>query len=608
MFTTRPEIAGTFGVAASTHWLASSVAMAVLERGGNAFDAAAAAAFTLQVVEPHLNGPAGEVPILFHDTRETGGSGSGIGLICGQGVSPAAASIEAFEELALDMVPGTGLLAATVPGSFDAWMRLLLDRGTWRLADIMAFGISYARDGYPLVGRIADAIKTMAPMFETEWHSSAAIYLANGGAPAAGSLFRNPDLAAMYTRLVAEAETVSGSRDGQIEAARRIWSQGFVAETIDAFCRETAVMDTSGRRHTGLLTGQDMASWQAGYEAPLTYDYHGYTVAKAGVWSQGPVFLQCLAMLKGLDLAGMAPQGPDFVHAVIEAMKLGFADREAFYGDPNFVDVPVEALLSDTYAAERRALIGKTASMELRPGRIAGHSGFIAVSAGGEAGAGVGEPTVPGARGGDGEVAEPRIRRSGATSGDTCHIDVIDRWGNMVSATPSGGWLQSSPIVPGMGFALGTRGQMFWLDRRSTAALGPGRRPRTTLTPSMALRDGKPYMAFGSPGGDQQDQWQLVFFLRHVHHGLNLQQAIDMPMFNSVHFPGSFYPREARPGVMLAEDRLPAATIAELRRRGHIVEVGEPWSLGRLSAASKDGPLLKAGANPRGMQGYAVGR
>jgi len=605
VFTTRPEIAGTFGVAASTHWLASSVAMAVLERGGNAFDAAVAAGFTLQVVEPHLNGPAGEVPILFHDVRDAGGPGSGIGLLCGQGVAPAAASIEAFERLDLDMVPGTGLLAATVPGSFDAWMRLLLDHGTWRLADVLAFGIGYARDGYPLVARISDAIKTMAPLFETEWRSSAAIYLAGGGVPAAGSLFRNPDLAAMYTRVVAEAEAASGSRDGQIEAARRVWSQGFVSETIDEFCRAAEVMDTSGRRHTGLLTGQDMANWQAGYEAPLTYDYHGFTVAKAGVWSQGPVFLQSLAMLKGFDLGAMAPDGPDFVHAVIEAMKLGFADREAFYGDPDFVDVPVDTLLSDSYAAERRALIGETASFELRPGRIAGHGGFVARSTGGDAGAGVGEPTVPGA---SGEAAEPKILRSGATSGDTCHLDIIDRWGNMVSATPSGGWLQSSPIVPGLGFALGTRGQMFWLDRRSSAALAPGRRPRTTLTPSMALRDGKPYIAFGSPGGDQQDQWQLVFFLRHVHHRLNLQQSIDMPMFNSVHFPGSFYPRTARPGVMLVEDRLPAATIMELRRRGHIVEVGAPWSLGRLSAASKDGPLLKAAANPRGMQGYAVGR
>jgi gamma-glutamyltranspeptidase/glutathione hydrolase len=585
--------------------------MAVLERGGNAFDAAVAAGFTLQIVEPHLNGPGGEVPILFHDVRER----AEIGLLCGQGVSPAAASIEAFDALDLDMVPGTGLLPATVPGSFDAWMRLLLDHGTWRLADVLAFGIGYARDGYPLVARISDAIRTMAPLFETEWPSSAAIYLAGGGPPAAGSLFRNRDVAAMYTRLVAEAEAASGNRDAQIEAARRIWREGFVAETIDRFCRTAEVMDTSGRRHHGLLTGEDMARWQATYETPLTYDYHGYTVAKAGPWSQGPVFLQSLAILKGYDLAAMAPESPDFIHTVIETTKLAFADREAFYGDPKAVDVPVTTLLSDAYAAERRSLIRDTASFELRPGHIPGHAGHIAgpshaIGAGGGAGvgeptvgpAGIGEPTVPI------EDAEPRIASNGATRGDTCHVDIIDRWGNMVSATPSGGWLQSSPVIPGLGFALGTRGQMFWLDRRSSAALGPSRRPRTTLTPSMALKDGKPYIAFGTPGGDQQDQWSLAFFLRLVHHGLNLQQSIDMPMFHSVGFPSSFYPRDMQAGVMLVEGRLAAGTVTELRRRGHIVTVGEDWSLGRLSAATKTGPLLKAAANPRGMQGYAVGR
>jgi gamma-glutamyltranspeptidase/glutathione hydrolase len=599
MFTTRPEITGTFGVVASTHWLASAAGMAILERGGNAFDAAVAAGLTLQVVEPHLNGPAGEVPILFRRAEE-----DRMRAICGQGVSPAAATIEAFQALDLDIVPGTGLLPATVPGAFDAWMMMLHDHGTMRLADVLAFAIDYAHNGYPLVARIPAAIETVKGLFETEWPSSAAIYLKNG-VPATGSLFENRDLAAMYARLLREAEAAASSRDGQIEAARRIWREGFIAETIDRFCRETEVLDTSGRRHRGLLTGADMAAWRASYEEPLTYDYHGYTVAKMGPWSQGPVFLQTLAILKEYDLAAMALDGPDFVHVVVEAMKLAFADREAFYGDPAFEPVPMEALLSDTYAAQRRRLIGAEASHELRPGTVSGHGGHIPSQAIGRAGIAAAELLSAANLMGAGE---PTIQRTGATKGDTCHVDVVDKWGNMVSATPSGGWLQSSPVVPGLGFALPTRGQMFWLDTASPSALKPGKRPRTTLTPGMAMKDGKPYMAFGTPGGDQQDQWQLVFFLRHVHHGMNIQESIDAPMFHTEHFPSSFYPRGSRPGTVVVEGRLPEATVDQLRRRGHVVEVGEPWSLGRISAATKVGRTLKAGANPRGMQGYAVGR
>jgi gamma-glutamyltranspeptidase / glutathione hydrolase len=594
MFTTRPELIGTFGVAASTHWLVSGVAMSVLERGGNAFDAAVAAGFTLQMVEPHLNGPGGEVPILFAKAGEDKAT-----VLCGQGVAPQAATIDQFHSRGLDIIPGTGLLATVVPGAFDAWMLLLRDYGTWSLADVLAPAIHYAEHGQPLLPTTADVITRMQPLFEKEWRTSADLYLTRGAAPAANRLFRNPILAGTYTKIIKNAIALGASRDAQIEAARSLWREGFIAESIDTFCRTTEAIDTSGRHHGGLLTGDDLAAWSAHYENPTMLDYNGYTVCKTGPWGQGPVFLQQLALLSGYDIAAMDPLGPDFVHTVIECAKLAFADREAFYGDPDFTAVPMEILLNSDYADTRRALINETASLALRPGEIAGHGGPI----------GTGDSTPSSAPDlGEFGAGEPTVARTGETRGDTCHLDVIDRHGNMVSATPSGGWLQGSPAIPGLGFCLNTRAQMFWLDERSANALAPGKRPRTTLTPSLALRDGKPYLAFGTPGGDQQDQWSLTFFLRHIHHGLNLQEAIDAPAFHSEHWPSSFYPRQERLGHLVIEGRFPSHTIEDLKRRGHDVTVGTDWSEGRVSACAKDGDVLRAAANPRGMQGYAAGR
>ncbi len=595
-FTTRPELLGTFGMVASTHWLATATGMAVLEKGGNAFDAAVASGFALQVVEPHLNGPGGEVPILLYSTaRER------VEVICGQGVAPRAATIERYRDLGLDLVPGNGLLAAVVPGAFDAWMLMLRDYGTLPLRDVLAPAIALASEGYPLLPMISATIERVQELFMSEWPSSAAVYLPGGAVPAPGSRFRNPRLAATYARILREAGAAGSDREAQIEAARQAWYRGFVAEAIDRFCRENAFLDTSGERHRGLLSAEDLATWEASIETPLTYDYHGYTLCKAGPWSQAPVALQQLALLKGFDLSGLHPTDPDFVHIVVECAKLAFADREAFYGDPDFVDVPIEVLLSDTYNDTRRALVSDGASLELRPGRIEGYGAEITLRTPGRgedvahAGAhGIGEPTVP--------------RSDAAGHGDTCHLDVVDRHGNMVSATPSGGWLQSSPVIPELGFCLNTRAQMFWLEEGRPASLAPGKRPRTTLSPSFALRDGEPYLAFGTPGGDQQDQWALHVFLRHVHFGMNLQEAIDAPAFHSEHAPSSFYPRAARPGVVAMEGRFPATCIAELERRGHIVDRRDDWSLGRVTAAGRDGDLLKAAANPRFMQNYAIGR
>ncbi|MFN6955309.1 MAG: gamma-glutamyltransferase family protein, partial [Acetobacteraceae bacterium] len=427
MFLTRPEIAGTFGVAASTHWIATGVAMSVLERGGNAADAAVAAGFTLQVVEPHLNGPGGDCPIIVHDAKA--GTQS---VICGQGPAPAAATIGHYRDhLGLDLVPGTGLLAATVPGAFDAWATLLLRHGTWRLPDVLAYAIGYAEQGAHMVPRVVRTLDGVRPLFEQEWPTSAALWLRDGG-PQPGRLWRNPTLAATWKRLLREA--ARPDRDAEIEAARDAWYRGFVADAIARFVAATEALDTSGRRHRGVLTADDMAGWRAPVEAPLSRRYRDVELLKCGAWSQGPTALQLMALLEGFDLAGMDPCGEAYVHTVAEAMKLAYADREAFYGDPDFVDVPMATLLSDEYAAARRALIGDVASLDLRPGEVPGFPARApeyraAILRAEETAAGAGEPTVA---------------RLGASAGDTCHVDVIDRDGNMVSATPSGGWFQSS--------------------------------------------------------------------------------------------------------------------------------------------------------------------
>ena len=592
-FTTRPEIEGTFGVVTSTHWIATAVGMATLEKGGNAFDAGTATAFTLQVVEPHLNGPGGDVPIILHDVKR-----GRTEVICGQGPAPSGATIAHYRNEGLDMVPGTGLLAACVPGTFESWMLLLRDYGTLRLRDVLEPAIAYAADGYPLVERASATIATVESLFRRHWPTSAAVYLPHHQVPPPGTLFSNPWLAATYARILREAESAGGDRERQIEAARRTWSEGFVAEAIDRFCRTQDIMDVSGAPHRGVLRGDDMARWQPGIEAPLCYDYGRYTVCKPGVWSQGPVMLQQLALLKGFALDGLDPSGPDFIHLQVECAKLAFADREKFYGDPNFAEIPITTLLSDAYNDERRQLVSDQASLDLVAGSVAGFGAVIKLRH--EAG----QREAVGAMG----AGEPTVGRFGEVRGDTVHFDIIDSAGNMISATPSGGWLQSSPVIPELGFCLGSRAQMFWLDENHPAALAPGKRPRTTLSPSLALRDGEPYLAWGSPGGDQQDQWNTQFLLRHIHANMNLQQAIDAPAWHSEHFPISFWPRTSRPGVLVVENRLREPTVDELTRRGHLVETGPDWSEGRLTAASRIGRRRRAAANPRGMQGYAAGR
>ena len=556
MFTTRPELRGTFGMVASTHWLASAAGMAVLERGGNAFDAAVAAGFTLQVVEPHLNGPGGEVPAVFWAASR----GEPL-VVCGQGVAPAAATIARFRELGHELIPGTGVLAACVPGAFGGWLLLLREFGTWRLEDVLAFAIGYAEGGYPVLPRIRATIERHETLLRS-WRGSRDLYLPP---PATGSLLTNRPLAATYRRVLDEAR--GGSREQEIERARQVFYEGFVAEEVDRFSAAEG----------GLLTGADLAAWQATLEEVVTLEYRGLTVCKTRPWAAGAVGLQQLALLQGFDLATLSAS--EFVHVVTECAKLAFADRDALYGD---ADVPLQTLLSSGYNDDRRRLVQAEAASDYRPGL-----GQLPRLVDALATPGAGEPT----------------------RGDTVHVDVADRFGNMISATPSGGWLHSSPVIPALGWPLGTRAQMFWLEEGLPSSLRPGARPRTTLCPGLALRDGEPWLAWGTPGGDQQEQWGLHVFIRHVDLGLDLQQAIDAPEFHTDHLISSFYPRGFAPRSLTVESRLGEDTVRDLRRRGHEVAVVEPWSLGRVSAVAREADgQLKAAANPRGMQGYAIGR
>jgi gamma-glutamyltranspeptidase / glutathione hydrolase len=594
MFTTRPTLEGTFGMVSSTHWIASQSAMGMLERGGNAFDAAVAAGFVLHVVEPHLNGPGGEVPAIIATADDPSPR-----VLAGQGPAPAGATIQHFASLGIDVIPGSGLLAAAVPGAVDAWLLLLRDHGTQRLEDVLEPAIAYAAGGHPLLARVCSTVASVHDLFAEDWHTSAALWLKGGEVPEAGSMFANPTYARTLQRLVEEGRAAGPDREAQIDAARRAWGEGFVADAVDAFCRQ-AFRDSTGERHSGLVTGDDMAKYSATWEDPATLNFHGYTVSKTGPWGQGPVLLQALSILDALDdTAALDPSTVDGIHAICESIKLAFADREAWYGEAG--QVPLATLLSKDYAAHRAGLITDRASGEVRPGRPDGREPRIAAYLLAQTSA---------AAPGDATQGEPTVDATGVTRGDTCHVDVVDRWGNMISATPSGGWLQSSPTIPELGFPLGSRMQMFWLEDGLSSSLAPGRRPRTTLTPTLVHRNGEPVLACGSPGGDQQDQWQLLFLLRHLVGGASLQEAIDAPMWNSLSFPGSFVPRHVEPNVLVVEDRLDPQVLSALAAKGHEVRSSGPWSLGRMCAVSRDPStrVLRAGANPRGMQGYACGR
>ena len=576
VFTTRPVIMGTHGMVTSGHYLASRIGLHILEEGGNAVDAGVAMGFALAVLEPFIYGIGGEVPILIYLSDE-----KRVVSLSGQGPAPQRATIEWFGKNGIDAIPGDGLLAAVVPDAVSTWISALSRFGSMSLSQVLSPSVELAGRGFPMFERLRSALQRSFPQFQEMWPSSAHAYLPGGRIPDVGEIYVQRDIAEFFTRLIdAEYRERRRGRREALAAAHDAFYKGEISERIVKFVQESRLPDSTGKRNGGLLTKEDLQRYATRVEEPVTANYRGYDVFKCGPWSQGPVFLQQINMLEGYDLAAMKHNSPEYVHLLIEVAKLAFADRETYYGDPDFAEVPLDVLLSKEYAAVRRKLIDPdSASMEMRPGNA--------------------------------HAYRPREQQSGSDihRGDTTHLDAVDPWGNMLSATPSGGWFRSSPVIEGLGFPLGTRLQMFSLDPAHPNGLRPGKRPRTTLTPSLALKDGRPHMAFGTPGADQQDQWSLQFFLNCVDFGMNLQVAVDAPTFHTGHFPSSFHPHGAEPGVLYLEGRIPGDTIASLREKGHEVRVDGDWSHGRVLGlrVHADTGTISGVATARMETGYAMG-
>ena len=576
-FTTRPVYMGTHGIVASGHYLAARAGQRIFDKGGNAIDAAVASGLALNILEPQNCGIGGEVPILVYTPKH-----GKVHAISGQGWIGRAATVDWFRAAKIDPIPGDGFLPATVPAAFGTWAFALLHFGKLTLKDVLEPAIDYTDSGFPIYPSLHNSIAGLAKRFREEWPSSAEVYLPNHRVPAVGEVFKNPDWAATMKKVVdVETQERKRGREAAIQAAIDYWYKGDVAQRIVAFMQKTAIRDASRKKNHGLLAAEDFAEWKPELTEPATVRYRGLDVYKCGPWTQGPVFLQQLRLLEGYDLKKLGHNSINYIHTVIEAAKLAFADRERFYADPKFVEVPLGMLLSKEYADARRKLIDpKRASLEMRPGH--------------------GPANVP-------EDRPPGLPET--FRGDTTHTCAIDIHGNMMAATTSGGWIPSSPVVPGLGFPMGTRGQMFYLDPHHASALMPRKRPRTTLTPSLVLKDGKPWLVFGTPGGDQQDQWTLQFFLNYVDHGMNLQEAVDAPTFHSIHFPSSFYPHDAKAGGLVVEGRIAETTRKELAARGHKVQATGDWSNGKVMAVRFDTEkkVLAGAVSPRDQIGYVMG-
>ena len=579
---TRPLVMGRNGVVVSGHHLASNAGLDILKKGGNAVDAGVATVFAQAVVEFDRFGFGGEVPILIHLGDE-----KRVVAINGHGPAPMKASIDWFEQRGIDAIAGDCFLPAVVPAVLDSLALALDEHGKLSLGEVLAPAIELAEKGFPAYEPFLGRVRDVASRMDRDWPSSAKIFLPGGAVPQVGDILVQADLAKTFRRLVAAEDAAkSAGRSAGIQAARDLFYRGDIAREIVDFQSKFECTDQTGATSTGLLATDDFANYRAQVEEPAKTKYRGYDVYKVGFWSQGPVLLQALNILEGFDLRSQKHNSPEYVHLLTEAMKLAYADREWYYADPDFVGVPEEGLLSKAYAAERRKLIDMEAAyIGLRPGNpYPFHPKEMAHAA------------IP-------ESIEFRPDPPGTTG-----TRVADSEGNVFSATPSGGWFPTSPIIEGLGFVLGTRGQAFWLDRDQANGLEPGKKPRTTLTPTLVTKDGESVMAWGTPGGDAQDQVNLQVMLNVVEFGMDMQTAIEAPLFQILDFPPSFFPKRGRPGLTSYETRIPGETITKLGEMGHTMRPVGEWAIGDATALKADlrrGVLFGA-AGPRRNKSYAV--
>ncbi len=556
---------GFHGAVASEHYLSAQAAMDILKAGGNAFDAAAAAVFVEGLVNPHMFTIGGECPMVLYVAQNRS-----VTVVNGNTQAPVAATLEAYVSRGMTLIPPQGMPAAGVPAAVAALLDMLEQFGKLPLQDILAPAKTLAQDGFPVHEGLLDmpkfGIRENADLFQKQWPASASLYLdSQGKVPALGARLINAAYGQVMDLLMETSRRFGEDRVRGLRAARDAFYKGDIAQEIHRFVRE----------RDGFLTQRDLEAYETLFENPVSVAFRNTQVFKCGPWSQGPVFLQMLRLLEGFDLETMAWHDPTYLHLWVEAAKLAFADREQYYADPRFVDVPLRELLSSSYAGLRRSLIDPhRASREHRPGDPRGSHALLSPE------------------------AVFRWKRWGY---GTVHVAVTDAWGNMGALTPSGGWISGNEVIPALGFPLGTRLQTFYLDAAHPNTLCPGKRPRTTLTPSLAFRNGEPWMAFGTMGGDQQDQWTLQFFLNRTVFGMDMAQAIETPKICSDHFPGTFYPHDAFPARLRVESRIPEETRKTLESLGHDVLVEPPWSLGFICAVSRehDG-LCVAAADPRG--------
>jgi gamma-glutamyltranspeptidase/glutathione hydrolase len=592
---TRPTILGTNNMVACGHWLAAWAGNDVLANGGNAFDAGVAMVLAQAVLEFDLFGFAGEAQTLVYSAEDRR-----VYEIDGGMASPKSVDLEWFRKNGLVAIPGDGLLPAGVPAMLDAMVTVLDRWGTISFNDAGKYAYQFAEEGFPMYNSFRNRIRTMEKRFKTEWPTSAEVFLPGDRVPAFGEIFRQPALARTIRRLMdAEMRAIKAgaNRHEALRAVRDLFYKGEIAEEIVKFQAENEFLDDTGKKHRGNLTMDDFRSYQAKIREPWTVNYRGYDVYKCGPNTQGPVFLQQLNLLENFNLKSLQPGGADFWHLVTETAKLAHADRDKYYGDPDFVYVPKAGLLAKEYARERVKLISlEKARNEHTPGDPFRYDARTAAP----------KPTA---------VAKADLPQANANlyqaahANDTTGTRAVDRYGNMFTCTPSGGWFTSSPIIPNLGFVLGTRLQMFHLNDPDAAnAYRPGARPCTSLTPTLVLKDEKPFAVFGTPGGDNQDQYTLQTFLFLIEYGMEVQTAIDQPKTTSYNFPSLFYPYTQRLGEIGVNDFMPKEITDELARRGHKIRPlkGFTDATSMIVIDQRTG-ILHGGASPARDKQYVIG-